>query len=62
MGDVVNLRRIKRLRARAAEKQEAAENRIRFGRTGSQRTNDRLKGDREAADLDGKRLSNETER
>jgi hypothetical protein len=60
MGDIVNLRRIKKLRGRDAKKQDAAENRIRFGRSASQPTTDRLEGVRETVELDGKRLHDET--
>jgi Domain of unknown function (DUF4169) len=60
MGDIVNMRQAKKLRARAAEKQTAVENRVRFGRTASQRASDREKHERDTADLDGKRLRGET--
>ena len=56
MGDVVNLRRIKKLRARAADKQSAENNRVRFGRAADQRASDRLEEARRTASLDGKRL------
>lgn len=40
MGEIVNLRRAAKRRGREAEAQEAAENRIRHGRTKAERLND----------------------
>ena len=45
MGEIVNLKQMKKRLARAQEAREAQENRVRFGRTGAQKLNDR----REAA-------------
>ena len=56
MGDIVNLRQIKKLRARAADKQVAAANRARFGRTLADRIADEHRTEREATGLGGKRL------
>ena len=43
MGEIVNLRRHRKLRDREAKEAAAAENRIRFGRTGVEKTFDRKK-------------------
>jgi hypothetical protein len=55
MAEIVNLRRIKKLRARMGARQEAKENRVRFGRTAAERANDRRAAPRDTASLDGKR-------
>lgn len=43
MGEIVNLRRHRKLRDREAKEAVAAENRIRFGRTSVEKTFDRKK-------------------
>ena len=55
MGEIVNLRRVKKQRERAAQAAEAAENRVRHGRTGAQKANDRREAERRQALLDGAR-------
>jgi len=42
MAEIVNLRRVKKQRAREAAAQDAAENRVRHGRTGAEKAADRL--------------------
>jgi hypothetical protein len=54
MGEIVNLRRVKKAKQRAADADAARENRTRHGRTGVQKANDeRL---RQAAATEGARL------
>lgn len=55
MGEIVNLRTVKKAQARAEAKQEARENRIRHGRTGAQKANDAREEARRKALLDGKK-------
>lgn len=53
MNEIVNLRIVKKARARAAAKLAAKENRIRHGRAGAEKTNDARQAARREADLDG---------
>jgi len=53
MGEIVNLRSVKKARARDDAKQAAKENRVRHGRTGAEKANDRRKAARQSARLDG---------
>ncbi len=55
MAEIVNLRRVKKQRAREEADTLAAENRVRHGRTGAQKRADRLAEERRQALLDGKR-------
>jgi hypothetical protein len=55
MAEIVNLRRIRKQRARADAAEQAAENRVRHGRTGAQKKADRLEEDVRQRRLDGKR-------
>ncbi|GGA97559.1 hypothetical protein GCM10011491_27290 [Brucella endophytica] len=56
MSDVVNLRQFRKRKERAEKEQVAAENRIRYGRTGAEKKFEREKA-REAAEfLDRNRL------
>ena len=54
MGEIVNLRRANKRLVRAQEARQAQENRVRFGRTGAQKLNDRGIEAARAALLDGK--------
>ena len=55
MGEIVNLNRAKKRRARAQDAALAQQNRVRFGRTGAEKLNDgRAQAAREAL-LDGSR-------
>lgn len=56
MGDVINLNRYRKARARAEKQREAEANRARHGRTRSERTATRREQRRSDAALDGKRL------
>lgn len=55
MAEIVNLRRARKVRARAAAVDEAATNRVRFGRTKTERMNDAAEQSRITALLDGAR-------
>ncbi len=55
MGEIVNLRMVKKSRARAEAKEEARESRIRHGRTGVEKANDAREAARRKALLDGKK-------
>ncbi len=56
MAEPINLNRARKERARAAGKAQAAENRVRFGRTGGQKAADRVEAERSARELDGAKL------
>ncbi len=58
MGEVINLREVRKRRDRAAREVEAAANRSRFGRTKADRLKDDEAAERARRDLDGKRLEN----
>ena len=53
MGEIVNLRSVKKRLGRDASKQDAKENRVRHGRTKAELANDRRAEARRAALLDG---------
>jgi hypothetical protein len=55
MGDIVNLNKYRKQRQRSEQATQAAENRIRFGRSKSDRTRTRAELDRLSRDLEGKR-------
>jgi hypothetical protein len=55
MGEIVNLRRAKKNRARDADTEAAKQNRIRHGRTKAEKENDRREVQRRAALLDASR-------
>jgi hypothetical protein len=57
MGEIVNLRRIKKQRDRAAAEQAAAENRVRHGRTLAAKKAERIEQERGEAALDGAKKS-----
>jgi hypothetical protein len=57
MGEIVNLRQIRKRRERDAKAAAAAENRVRHGRTGAQKDNDRRAEARRIALLDGARTT-----
>ncbi|MCQ8240445.1 DUF4169 family protein [Rhizosaccharibacter radicis] len=59
MGEVVNLRRVRRRRDRHAAGQEADANRARFGRTADEKRRDELDAGRRDAVLDGARIERE---
>ncbi len=55
MGDVINLNRARKARARSAERAAADANRAKFGRTAAERKAEAQARDRIAALLDGAR-------
>jgi hypothetical protein len=61
VGEIVNLRRELKRRQRAAAAAEAAENRVRHGRTGTEKAADRLATERTRRAQDGARLDHEPE-
>ena len=56
MADIVNLRQRRKQAARQQAKQEAAENRVRFGRTKPQRLKDQTEIAKERDALAGKKI------
>jgi hypothetical protein len=53
MGEIVNLRKARKARARADAAEEAAANRARFGRTASEQESERLEQEQAKRRLDG---------
>ncbi|MCC6468522.1 MAG: DUF4169 family protein [Alphaproteobacteria bacterium] len=60
MGDVVNLNSFRKRRDRQQADRTAAENRVRFGRTGAEKAAIRREGERDKKDLEGKRLNDDS--
>jgi hypothetical protein len=58
MGEIVNLRTMKKRQARAAEAAEAKESRVRHGRTKAATVNDARAAARQASRLDALRRDN----
>lgn len=56
MGDIVNLSRYRKQRQRTEHAKQAAENRVKFGQTKSDRMRTRAEQDRARQDLEDKRL------
>jgi hypothetical protein len=56
MGEIVNLKRVRKEKARHERDSAAAANRRRFGRTREQRLADEAEADRNRQSMDGKRL------
>ncbi len=52
MGEIVNLRRVKKHRERQADAVEAKQNRVRYGRTKAEKANDQRSEERRQASLD----------
>ncbi|HMA48298.1 MAG TPA: DUF4169 family protein [Magnetospirillaceae bacterium] len=57
MGEVVNLNRFRKARAKAEQEKLAEENRVRHGRSKSEKTQAVKDQDRTDRDLDGKQLT-----
>lgn len=55
MAELINLNKARKARARAAREAEAAENRVRHGRTKAEKTAARLEAERTARRLDDSR-------
>ncbi len=56
MGEIVNLRRVKKQRERETAEQAAAENRVRHGRTGAAKQAERMAEERRREAFDGAKL------
>lgn len=56
MGEVVNLNRFRKARARAEDAKQAAENRTRHGRSKDDKRRGRSEQERSSKELDGKKL------
>ena len=56
MAEIINLRRAKQQKARAAKEQDADVNRVRFGTPKSQKKVNSARADKARADLEGKKL------
>lgn len=56
MAEIVNLRRVRKQRARQDAEAQAAQNRLTFGRTRNERLATEVARDKAARDLDGHRL------
>ncbi|MDC0666779.1 DUF4169 family protein [Nannocystis radixulma] len=56
MGDVINLNRYRKAKARAEKEQKAEANRARHARTRAEKQTVQRELDRQSVDLDGKRL------
>lgn len=57
MNEIVNLRQVKKQRARAEAANAAKENRIRHGRTGAEKANDLRDAARRQAALDERKIT-----
>lgn len=56
VGEIINLNRLRKARARDAEAAKAAENRVRHGRTGAEKARDATDAARRRAALEGHRV------
>jgi hypothetical protein len=56
MAEVINLKRVRKAKARSEQQKTAAENRRRFGRTKAEKAADRGAADRAGRSFDGKQL------
>ncbi len=56
MGEIVNLNKARKNHNRSIARERAAENRVRFGRTGSEKAKDRDESARRDKALDDKKL------
>ena len=56
MADVVNLNRFRKMREREDREKVAEANRVRFGRTKAEKQRDRQERERQAGELDGKKV------
>jgi hypothetical protein len=61
MAEVINLKRVRKEKARGEHEQQAAANRRRFGRTKAEKAADRDAGERTGRSFDGKRLDKDSE-
>jgi hypothetical protein len=59
LAEIVNLNKLRKVKARAADESLAQANRIKYGRTKAERENDRRAADRSALLHQGKKLDEE---
>lgn len=59
MAEIINLRRVRKQRARQEAEQQAQQNRITFGRTKAERSLTEAERDKAARTLDGHRLASQ---
>ncbi len=57
MGEVINLNRFRKARAKAEEAKQAEENRVQYGRTKTEKLQSASDKERTDSDLDGKKLT-----
>lgn len=62
MPEIVNLNRARKQKARAGRKAQAAENRVRFGRTKAERETAKATADKAERDIAGHRIERDDER
>ncbi len=53
MGEIVNLRTVRKQKRRAGDEKAAAENRAKFGRTKAEKATEKARAEKAARDLDG---------
>jgi hypothetical protein len=56
MGEIVNLNKARKARAKVEAEERARDNRVRFGRTRAEKEAARREAERHSNDLDGKKL------
>lgn len=56
MGEIVNLNRVRKAKAKAEREVQAAENRVKFGRTKEEKKKSRAEDEAAARHLDGHKL------
>lgn len=61
MGEIINLNQVRKAREKAKKQADAAENRVRFGRTKNDRRRTADEAQKQARDLDGKKRDPEPE-
>lgn len=53
MADIINLRFVRKAKAKAAQSSEAQANRVKFGRTKAEKARDKTEAERSARAIDG---------
>jgi len=59
VGELINLRQARKSKNRARKQQQAAENRVKFGRSKTERRKDDIEDERRNKTMDGKQLDTE---
>jgi hypothetical protein len=59
MAEIVNLNRLRKAQKRAAKDRQAEANRVKFGRTKTEKKNDQQVGEKQRDVLDGKKRDND---